>query len=360
MLKNDPVLRSLNKGVVNLPSPSALRYAWGGGSLLGVCLITQILRGVFLAIHYCPRIETAFSSVRHISRDVTGGWAFRGIHANGARGFFIFLYLHFGRGLYYNSFREMHVWAVGVSIFLATMAIAFLGYVLPWGQMSFWGATVITNLFSAIPGVGGDIVVWLWGGFSVDNPTLSRFFSLHYLLPFILRGLAGIHLVYLHEAGSRNPLGVSKSLDKVPFHPYFIWKDLVGFLIFFGGLRGLVLVIPWALGDVENFIPANPLVTPPHIQPEWYFLFAYAILRAIPSKLGGVVALAMSVLIFYVLPLLSFSKKKFNYKALKFWVLRASWAVLTYLGAQPVEYPFDLLGRAFTVLYFIRCLRVAL
>lgn len=321
--------------------------------------MTQIVRGILLAIHYCPRVEEAFASVRHIGRDVTGGWAFRIIHANGARGFFVFLYLHFGRGLYYKSFRETHLWRVGVSIFLITMATAFLGYVLPWGQMSFWGATVITNLFSAIPYIGRDIVIWLWGGFSVDNPTLNRFFSLHYLLPFVLRGLVMVHLIYLHEARSRNPLGVRKSLDKSPFHPYFIWKDAVGFTIFFVRITVIVLRNPWGLGDVENFIPANPLVTPPHIQPEWYFLFAYAILRAIPRKLGGVVALAVSVIIYYIFPLLRNPQKKFRRRAFSFWFLRATWGILTYLGAQPVEHPFDLLGAIFTVIYFLRCLRVA-
>lgn len=345
--------------MIRLPSPSALSYAWGGGSLLGLCLATQVITGILLAIHYCPSVADAFRSVRHIGRDVRGGWIFRIVHANGARAFFVFLYLHMGRGIYYKSFRELHLWGVGVRIFLLTMATAFLGYVLPWGQMSFWGATVITNLFSALPYVGGDIVVWLWGGFSVDNPTLNRFFSLHYLIPFILRGLVVVHLIYLHERGSGNPLGIRKSLDKTPFHPYFVWKDAVGFFVFFLGFWGLVLVNPWALGDVENFIPANPLVTPPHIQPEWYFLFAYAILRAIPRKLGGVVALALSVLIYYLFPLLVKNRQKFRRQAFSFWGLSATWVVLTYLGAQPVEYPFDIMGAIFTIVYFLSCLRVA-
>lgn len=286
-------------------------------------------------------------------RDVNFGWGLRAIHANGGSFFFICLYLHVGRGIYFGSYKLKEVWTVGVTLLLIIIATAFLGYVLPWGQISFWGATVITNLFSAIPVIGGDIVFWLWGGFAVDNATLTRFFSLHFLLPFISAILRAVHLVFLHETGSRNPLGLNRNLDKIPFHPYFTSKDLYGFIILFLSLISLRFQRPWLLGDPENFIPANPLVTPVHIQPEWYFLFAYAILRSIPNKLGGVVALAAAVIILYVIPL--FKNKNFRSLAFYplrkviFWLLIRTFLLLTWIGARPVEEPYILIGQYLTV-----------
>lgn len=279
------------------------------------------------------------------------------IHANGARMFFAGLYTHLGRGIYYGSFNLTHTWIVGSSIFILTIATAFLGYVLPWGQISFWGATVITNLFSAIPYAGQDIVYWLWGGFAVSKPTLSRFFSLHFLLPFIIAALTIVHLLYLHQSGSSNPLGVHRNTDKIQFHPYFSTKDLLGYSVFAFIFMFVCLIEPWALGDPENFINANPLVTPIHIQPEWYFLFAYAILRSIPNKLGGVLALFASVLILYFFPLaqkIILSSSAFSrWKKFLFWTLVATWAILTWIGARPVEAPYEQVGQVFTVLYFI-------
>lgn len=308
-------------------------------------------------MHYYSSRDLAFSSVRHIMRDVNNGWIIRITHANGARIFFIRLYLHMARGIYFNSFNSTHVWIIGTSIALITIATAFLGYVLPWGQISFWGATVITNLFSAIPIFGIDIVFWLWGGFAVGEPTLSRFFTIHYLLPLIIAFLVVIHLFFLHQEGSNNPLGLSSNIDKIAFHPYFSYKDLTGFTILFLVFLGIVLIFPWALGDTENFIPANPLLTPVHIQPEWYFLFAYAILRSVPNKLGGVMALASAVLILYSLPLKIQKKRVRNsFSPIKIWVW---WGfvslifLLTWIGARPVEAPFLGIGQIITRIYFM-------
>lgn len=277
-------------------------------------------------------------------------------HANGARMFFIFLYLHIGRGIYYSSYNYTEVWLIGVTLFLLVMATAFLGYVLPWGQISFWGATVITNLFSAIPWLGGDVVTWLWGGFAVNNATLTRFFSLHFLIPFVVAALRGVHLLYLHTTGSRNPLGVNSNTDKIPFHPYFTVKDLIGFFLVLVLFILIIFQYPWTLGDPENFIPANPLVTPLHIQPEWYFLFAYAILRSIPNKLGGVVALALSVIILYILPVYKINIKKSRafipIQKIMFWTLVVIVFLLTWIGARPVEDPYILVGQLLTVFYF--------
>lgn len=317
---------------------------------------TQIISGLFLAIHYSCDTFIAFDRVRHICRDVNFGWALRILHANGASFFFVCLYIHVGRGLYYGSYRHKLVWIVGVTILLAVIATAFLGYVLPWGQISFWGATVITNLFSAIPYLGRDIVYWLWGGFAVDNATLTRFFALHFLLPFIITGLSIVHLLFLHATGSRNPLGLNSNLDKSPFHPYFSYKDLIGIGLIMLIYLYICLQAPWALGDPENFIPANPLVTPVHIQPEWYFLFAYAILRSIPNKLGGVVALALAVIVLYILPF--YGERKFKSlsfyplgKAI-FWSLVVITILLTWIGARPVEEPYVITGQILTILYF--------
>lgn len=306
-------------------------------------------------MHYSRDLVSAFFSVRHIIRDVSYGWFFRIIHANGASLFFICLYLHVARGLYYISYRSKEVWLIGCSIILLLIGIAFLGYVLPWGQISFWGATVITNLFSAIPYFGSHIVYWLWGGFSVGSPTLVRFFALHYLIPFILIGLVFIHLLYLHENGSNNPLGM-KTVEKIKFSPYYTSKDLFGVFFIFFFFIFFVLLFPWLLGDTENFIEANALVTPVHIQPEWYFLFAYAILRAIPNKLGGVLALFRSVLILYFLVLQSpnnISSFSFPFYKLVIWALFILFLLLTWIGACPVEAPYIKISQLLTLAYFL-------
>ena len=357
ILKIHPLLKIVNWYLVELPSPSNINSLWNFGSLLGLCLIVQIVSGIFLAIHYSGDIQLAFYRVNHISRDVNFGWLLRIIHANGARFFFICLFIHIGRGLYYGSYFFIHTWIVGVVILLLVIATAFLGYVLPWGQISFWGATVITNLFSAIPYIGGDLVIWIWGGFAVDNATLTRFFSLHFLLPFIIAGIRIVHLLFLHQTGRNNPLGINRNFDKILFHPYFSSKDLFGFVIILTLLMTICFFFPWMLGDPENFIPANPLVTPVHIQPEWYFLIAYAILRSIPNKLGGVIALAISIIILIVCPFIY--KRKFRgyifYPVNKFlfWLHINIWVLLTWLGARPVEDPYIFLGQILSVIYFL-------
>nr|APX40562.1 cytochrome b [Longitarsus cerinthes] len=356
MRKSSPLLKIINNSLIIFPSPSNISYMWNFGSLLGICLMTQILTGLFLAMHYCPNIELAFNSVIHICRDVNYGWLLRTLHANGASFFFICLYIHIGRGMYYSSYNMKETWLIGVTIFFLTMATAFLGYVLPWGQMSFWGATVITNLMSAIPYLGNMLVQWIWGGFAVDNATLTRFFTFHFILPFIIFALMIIHLLFLHQTGSSNPIGVNSNIDKIPFHPYFTFKDILGMMIMLFMLLFLTLSNPYLLGDPDNFIPANPLVTPIHIQPEWYFLFAYAILRSIPNKLGGVIALVMSIAILYILPF--FNKKKFSssqfypFNKMMFWNLFTIIILLTWIGARPVEDPYILTGQLLTMLYF--------
>ena len=351
-----PILKIINNSLIDLPTPSNISAWWNFGSLLGICLIIQIVTGIFLAIHYTANINLAFNRVAHISRDVNYGWLIRTLHANGASFFFICLYLHVGRGIYYGSYNFIWTWLVGVIILFLVIATAFLGYVLPWGQISFWGATVITNLLSAIPYLGIDIVQWLWGGFAVDNATLTRFFALHFLLPFIVTALIIIHLLFLHQTGSNNPLGLNRNIDKVPFHPYFSFKDLFGFIIIIIILTLLTLIDPYLLGDPDNFTPANPLVTPVHIQPEWYFLFAYAILRSIPNKLGGVIALVLSIAILVIIP---FSNKKniqrsifYPINKLLFWSLLSILILLTWIGARPVEDPYILTGQILTILYF--------
>ena len=354
--KSHPLIKIASGAVLDLPRPANISSWWNFGSLLGLCLVVQIATGLFLAMHYTGDISIAFSRVSHISRDVNFGWLLRAMHANGASFFFICLYLHAGRGMYYGSYLFTHTWLVGVVILLLVIAAAFMGYVLPWGQMSFWGATVITNLFSALPYIGGDVVTWLWGGFAVDNATLTRFFALHFLVPFVVAAMSMVHLLFLHQTGSNNPLGVRRNLDKVPFHPYFTSKDLFGFMVIMGALVILALVDPWALGDPENFIPANPLVTPVHIQPEWYFLFAYAILRSIPNKLGGVIALALAVIILIIMPFMY--KRKFRgftfypVRKLLFWTMVNIVVILTWIGARPVEVPYVWTGQVLTVLYF--------
>nr|WDE82129.1 cytochrome b [Contopus cooperi] len=354
--KHHPLLKMVNNSLIDLPTPSNISAWWNFGSLLGICLATQIITGLLLAMHYTADTSLAFMSVAHTCRNVQFGWLIRNLHANGASFFFICIYLHIGRGFYYGSYLYKETWNTGVILLLTLMATAFVGYVLPWGQMSFWGATVITNLFSAIPYIGQTIVEWAWGGFSVDNPTLTRFFALHFLLPFMIAGLTLIHLTFLHETGSNNPLGISSDCDKIPFHPYFSTKDILGFIILFLPLMTLALFSPNLLGDPENFTPANPLVTPPHIKPEWYFLFAYAILRSIPNKLGGVLALAASVLVLFLAPFLHMSKQRtMTFRPLSqllFWTLVANLFILTWIGSQPVEHPFIIIGQLASLTYF--------
>nr|YP_009019865.1 cytochrome b [Helicoverpa punctigera]AHJ91284.1 cytochrome b [Helicoverpa punctigera]AZL93717.1 cytochrome b [Helicoverpa punctigera]AZL93730.1 cytochrome b [Helicoverpa punctigera] len=354
--KTHPILKIINNSLIDMPSPSNISSWWNFGSLLGLCLIIQILTGLFLTMYYTANIEMAFYSVNYICRNVNYGWLIRTLHANGASFFFICVYMHIGRGIYYESFNLKYTWMVGVIILFLLMATAFMGYVLPWGQMSFWGATVITNLLSAIPSLGVKIVNWIWGGFAVDNATLTRFYTFHFLLPFIILMMTMIHLLFLHQTGSNNPLGLNSNLDKIPFHPFFVFKDLIGFIILLFLLTILTLTNPYLLGDPDNFIPANPLVTPVHIQPEWYFLFAYAILRSIPNKLGGVIALVMSILILIILPF-TFNKKIqgiqfYPINQLLFWSLITIIILLTWIGARPVENPYIITGQLLTIMYF--------
>nr|YP_009353195.1 cytochrome b [Hierodula patellifera]AOY36175.1 cytochrome b [Hierodula patellifera] len=354
--KTHPLIKISNNALVDLPTPSNISSWWNFGSLLGLCLGIQIMTGLFLAMHYSTHIDLAFSSVAHICRDVNYGWLLRTLHANGASMFFICIYLHIGRGMYYGSYKYYFTWMTGVVILFLVMATAFMGYVLPWGQMSFWGATVITNLLSAIPYLGIDLVQWVWGGFAVDNATLNRFFTFHFVLPFIVAAAVMIHLLFLHQTGSNNPLGLNSNIDKIPFHPYFTFKDTLGFIILFMLLSILSLKEPYILGDPDNFTPANPLVTPVHIQPEWYFLFAYAILRSIPNKLGGVIALVMSIAILFLMPLTITNSRGLQYYPINqfmFWSMVMIVILLTWIGARPVEDPYILTGQLLTVLYFL-------
>nr|YP_004221888.1 cytochrome b [Heterotis niloticus]BAJ54206.1 cytochrome b [Heterotis niloticus] len=361
--KTHPLIKIVNDALIDLPTPSSISTWWNFGSLLCLCLAVQILTGLFLAMHYTSDISTAFSSVAHISRDVNYGWLIRSLHANGASFFFICIYLHVARGLYYGSYTYKETWNIGVVLLLLVMMTAFVGYVLPWGQMSFWGATVITNLLSAIPYIGNDLVQWIWGGFSVSNATLTRFFAFHFLLPFAIAAAILLHVLFLHETGSNNPAGLNSNADKIHFHPYFTNKDLLGFLIMLLALISLALFSPNLLGDPENFIPANSLVTPPHIKPEWYFLFAYAILRSIPNKLGGVLALLFSILILMIVPMLHTSKMQaLTFRPLSqilFWALAADMFILTWIGGMPVEYPFITIGQIASILYFMLFLLLA-
>nr|AAR06165.1 cytochrome b [Loxodonta cyclotis] len=354
--KSHPLLKIINKSFIDLPTPSNISAWWNFGSLLGACLITQILTGLFLAMHYTPDTMTAFSSMSHICRDMNYGWIIRQLHSNGASIFFLCLYTHIGRNIYYGSYLYSETWNTGIMLLLITMATAFMGYVLPWGQMSFWGATVITNLFSAIPYIGTNLVEWIWGGFSVDKATLNRFFALHFILPFTMTALAGVHLTFLHETGSNNPLGLTSDSDKIPFHPYYTIKDFLGLLILILLLLLLALLSPDMLGDPDNYMPADPLNTPLHIKPEWYFLFAYAILRSVPNKLGGVLALFLSILILGLMPLLHTSKyRSMMLRPLSqvlFWTLTMDLLMLTWIGSQPVEYPYIIIGQMASILYF--------
>nr|AEP19460.1 cytochrome b [Polypterus retropinnis] len=356
MRKTHPLAKIINSAFIDLPAPSNISSWWNMGSLLGLCLIAQIITGLFLAMHYVSDINLAFSSVAHICRDVNYGWLIRNIHANGASMFFICIYLHIARGLYYGSYLYMETWNIGVILLLLTMMTAFVGYVLPWGQMSFWGATVITNLLSAIPYIGDTLVQWIWGGFSVDKPTLTRFFAFHFILPFAIAAASLVHIIFLHETGSNNPMGINSDADKIPFHPYYTFKDLLGFVILLLIIIMLALLSPNLLNDPENFTPANPLVTPPHIKPEWYFLFAYAILRSIPNKLGGVLALLFSIMILMLVPFLHTSKiRSTTFRPLfkiTLWILAADVLILTWIGGQPVEDPYITIGQTASILYF--------
>nr|YP_010947330.1 cytochrome b [Mustilizans capella]WGO62345.1 cytochrome b [Mustilizans capella] len=354
--KIHPIMKIINSSLIDLPSPSNISMWWNFGSLLALCLIIQIITGLFLTMYYTANIEMAFYSINYICRNVNYGWLIRTLHANGASFFFICIYLHIGRGIYYETFNLKYTWFVGIIILFLLMATAFMGYVLPWGQMSFWGATVITNLLSAIPYLGTMLVNWIWGGFAVDNATLNRFYTFHFLFPFILTMMTMIHLLFLHQTGSNNPLGLNSNLDKIPFHPFFTFKDLIGFIIMSSMLIMLTLTNPYLLGDPDNFTPANPLITPVHIQPEWYFLFAYAILRSIPNKLGGVIALIMSILILIILPL-TFKKKIqgiqfYPINQMMFWSFVSMVILLTWIGARPVEEPYILTGQFLTFSYF--------
>nr|UYA97796.1 cytochrome b [Megacopta horvathi] len=354
--KTHPMLKIINSSLIDLPTPSNITVWWNFGSLLGMCLMIQLMSGIFLAMHYTANIEMAFNSVVHICRDVNNGWLIRHTHANGASLFFMCLYLHVGRGLYYGSYKLHMTWMVGVILLFMIMGTAFLGYVLPWGQMSLWGATVITNLLSSVPYLGDTLVKWLWGGFSVDNATLTRFFTLHFMLPFLIAAMVMIHLLFLHQTGSNNPMGLNSNYDKSPFHPYFSIKDIMGMMITLLVFSMLILLEPRMLGDPENFIPANPLVTPVHIQPEWYFLFAYAILRSIPNKLGGVIAMVASILII-ILPMMT-NKGKFQgnkfypMNKMLFWSFVTMMLLLTWIGARPAEGTFIITGQILTVTYF--------
>nr|YP_010022509.1 cytochrome b [Caryandoides hunanica]QON98919.1 cytochrome b [Caryandoides hunanica] len=354
---NHPLIKIINNSLIDLPAPMNISFWWNFGSLLGLCLMIQIVTGLFLAMHYTSNIEMAFSSVVHICRDVNNGWIIRTLHANGASMFFICIYLHVGRGIYYSSYMYMNTWMIGTVILFLVMATAFMGYVLPWGQMSFWGATVITNLLSAIPYLGIDLVQWVWGGFAVDNATLNRFFTFHFVLPFMISAMAATHLFFLHQTGSNNPLGMNSDVEKIPFHPYFTFKDSISFVLMMLMLIILCLIDPYLLGDPDNFVPANPLMTPVHIQPEWYFLFAYAILRSIPNKLGGVIALFLSISILMILPF--YNKTPFRgiqfypINQILFWTMAVVVCLLTWIGKRPVEEPYIMTGQILTTIYFM-------
>lgn len=355
--QSHPLVKIANHALVDLPSPSNLSTWWNFGSLLGLCLSIQLVSGLFLAIFFFNNRTLAFERVVTLETDLNSTWLLRILHANGARFFFFCLYFHSGRGLYYGSYGLHLTWGIGVVILLVTIGVAFLGYVLPWGQISFWGTSVITNLASAIPYIGTNLVVWIWGGLAVGGRTLTRFFTLHFLLPFAIAALAVVHLLFLHQTGSSNPLGVSSNMRKVRFRPSYVYKDLMGVAIIFRILISLILLDPWGLGDPENFITANAIMTPIHIQPEWYFLFAYAILRSIPNKLGGVLALAFAVLILGLIVVFPPNNCKgvtfYPLNKFFFWRLVACVILLTWIGARSVEEPYILVGQCLTVYYFM-------
>lgn len=354
---NLDLISVISKHGISYPTPSNLNYFWGFGSISGFLLIWQILSGVLLAVHYSPEVSLAFNSIEHIMRDVCSGWLIRYCHSGGASMFFIIVYIHIGRALYFRSYRKISLWYSGIVIFLLMMATAFLGYVLPWGQMSLWGATVITNILGAFPIVGDYIVSWLWGGFSVDNPTLKRFFVIHFLLPLVLVAVSLVHLTLLHSNGSTNPLGICAKMDSVRFYPKFLIKDIFGFLGIIGFLSLFtVFLYPNALGHPDNYVKADSLVTPAHIVPEWYFLPFYAILRAIPNKLGGVIAMFGSILILFIIPFMGTFKaksSKFNYLTqFMYWLFVSNILLLMWLGACVVEDPYILISQISTIFYF--------
>ena len=359
-----PVVSFLKHSAVDYPTPRNLNYWWNFGSLAGFFLLVQIITGVILSMHYTAHVDHAFDSIEHIMRNVNHGWLIRYIHMNGASFFFIVVYIHIFRGLYYGSYkapREL-LWWLGILILLLMMATAFMGYVLPWGQMSFWGATVITNLFSAIPIIGDNITQWLWGGYSVDNPTLSRFYTLHFLLPFLIVGVVVLHIVALHTHGSNNPLGIDRKgpQDSIPFHPFYTIKDLFGLSFALTIFFAVVFFAPDFLGHPDNYIPADPLKTPAHIVPEWYFLPFYAILRAIPDKLGGVIAMFSAIFVLFLLPWLDTSKVRSAtfrpiYKIL-FWIFLIDAIVLGWVGSKPAEGIYIIISRIATLYYFLHFL----
>jgi len=359
-----PIFSVLREALVDHPTPRNLNYWWNFGSLAGIILVIMIVSGLLLSMHYVAHVDLAFDSIEHIMRDVNYGWLIRYIHSVGASMFFLIVYIHISRGLYYGSYKSPRevLWWLGIIIFLLMIASAFLGYTLPWGQMSFWGATVITNLFSAIPLVGDSIVTWLWGGFSVDNPTLNRFYSLHFLIPFIIVGVVFLHIVALHKFGSNNPTGIDLTLkqEKIPFHPYYTIKDFFGFGVFFIIFSIFIFFLPNSLGHPVNYIPADPLVTPEHIVPEWYFLPFYAILRAIPFKLLGVLAMLGSILILFVLPWLDTCKVRscrFRpiYKQF-YWIFIFNFIVLGWVGSKVPEGHYLIISRICTTYYFVHFL----
>ena len=359
-----PVISFLKHSAVDYPTPRNLNYWWNFGSLAGFFLLVQIITGIILSMHYTAHVDHAFDSIEHIMRNVNHGWLIRYIHMNGASFFFIVVYIHIFRGLYYGSYkapREL-LWWLGIIILLLMMATAFMGYVLPWGQMSFWGATVITNLFSAIPLIGDGITQWLWGGYSVDNPTLSRFYTLHFLLPFLIVGVVVLHIVALHTHGSNNPLGIDRKgpQDSIPFHPFYTIKDLFGLSFALTIFFAVVFFAPDFLGHPDNYIPADPLKTPAHIVPEWYFLPFYAILRAIPDKLGGVIAMFSAIFVLFLLPWLDTSKVRSAtfrpiYKIL-FWIFLIDAVILGWVGSKPAEGIFIIISRIATFYYFLHFL----
>lgn len=356
-IKTHPLIKIISTSLISLPTPINISLWWNLGSILGLCLIIQILSGLFLTIHYCPDINLAFNRINHICREINNGWLIRTIHANGASIFFILIYTHIGRGLYYQSYNLISTWTIGVILLFTLIITAFIGYILPWGQISFWGATVITNLLSAIPYLGNYLVQWIWGGFSINNATLNRFFTIHFLLPFIISALTLIHLIFLHQTGSNNPLGVNRKINKIPFNPFYTYKDFLGFLLLIILITIIIIFYPYILRDPDNFIPANPIITPTHIQPEWYFLFAYAILRAIPNKIGGVIALIISISILLFLPLINNNNKFkgiqfYPINKILFWFLVITISLLTWIGIKPVEAPFIIIRQLLTIIYF--------
>lgn len=357
MRRRDVLVKIVSGSLVDLPSPRRLRYLWNYGSLLGIFIIIQILSGLLLSFHFRGDVILSFDRVIHIMRDVRYGWVLRVIHANGASIFFLLIYIHVGRGIYYGSFKYEKTWLSGVTILLLSMATAFLGYVLPWGQISFWAATVITNLLSAVPYIGVMLVEWIWGGFAVGNPTLTRFFAFHFVLPFVILFIVVLHLFFLHETGSGNPIGLRSNCDKIIFHPYFRVRDIYGFILFITLYIFICLVMPYVFMDVENFILSDPLVTPVHIQPEWYFLFAYTILRSVPRRIGGVISLVISIFVLYFFPFFYANRFRrvniYIYVKCMFWYFVGNWLLLTWIGACIVELPYRLIGIIFRIYYFL-------